>query len=212
MTLVDEPLVTVRLYGKLGAKFGRVHQIAVKTCAEAVQFLSAMLPGFEREFVTAQDRGVKYAAFYSKKNLSEKAIYEPHEGADIRIAPVISGSKSGAFTFLLGAALFFVAPYLAPMIGNVAGALGFDAIGVMLSANSALVGIGASMMLGGVIQMISPQQKGLATSDGPDNGASYNMNGTVNTTAQGGCVPLLYGECWTGSANISGAIVAEDQQ
>ena len=51
----------------------------------------------------------------------------------------------------------------------------------------------------------------LSVGDGPDNGASYNFNGPVNTTAQGNPVPLLYGEMFVGSATISAGIYSEDQ-
>jgi predicted phage tail protein len=67
-------------------------------------------------------------------------------------------------------------------------------------------------VLGGVAQMLSPQQKGLSSKDSPDNGASYNFNGPVNTQAQGNPVPLLYGRMIVGSAVISAGIYAEDQQ
>ncbi|MEK7492166.1 MAG: tail assembly protein, partial [Pseudomonadota bacterium] len=70
---------------------------------------------------------------------------------------------------------------------------------------------GASMALGGVVQMLSPQAKGLSTKDSPNNGASYNFNGPVNTTAQGNPVPILYGRMIVGSAVLSGGIFAEDQ-
>ncbi|MNL81044.1 Bacteriophage lambda tail assembly protein I [compost metagenome] len=59
--------------------------------------------------------------------------------------------------------------------------------------------------------MLSPQQKGLSAADGPENGASYNFNGPVNTTAQGNPVPLLYGRMIVGSSVISAGIYAEDQ-
>jgi predicted phage tail protein len=71
--------------------------------------------------------------------------------------------------------------------------------------------MGAVVALGGVIQLASPTQTGLSTKDSPDNGASYNFNGAVNTTAQGNCVPVHYGEGWTGSAVVSAGIYAEDQ-
>lgn len=70
--------------------------------------------------------------------------------------------------------------------------------------------MGLSMMLSGVAQMLSPQQRLLSAKDRPDNGASYNFNGPVNTTAQGNPVPLLYGEMFVGSATISAGIYSED--
>lgn len=66
-------------------------------------------------------------------------------------------------------------------------------------------------MAGGVIQMLSPQQKGISAKDNPDNGASYNFNGPVNTSAQGNPVPLLYGRMICGSAVISAGILADDK-
>ncbi|HCW20974.1 MAG TPA: phage tail protein, partial [Achromobacter sp.] len=53
--------------------------------------------------------------------------------------------------------------------------------------------------------------RGLSTRDSPDNGASYNFNGPVNTSAQGIPVPVLYGRMIVGSAVISAGIYAEDQ-
>ena len=44
--------------------------------------------------------------------------------------------------------------------------------------------MGASVMAGGIIQMLSLQQNGLSAKDSPDNGASYNFNGAVNTSAK----------------------------
>ena len=74
-----------------------------------------------------------------------------------------------------------------------------------------MLSMGVSMALGGVSQMLSPQQRGLSANDGPDNGASYNFNGPVNTSAQGNPVPVLYGRMIVGSAVISAGIYAEDQ-
>jgi predicted phage tail protein len=41
-------LTTIRLYGALGARFGRVHKLAVQTSAEAVKALCINLDGLER--------------------------------------------------------------------------------------------------------------------------------------------------------------------
>ncbi|HCB2649039.1 TPA: tail assembly protein, partial [Citrobacter freundii] len=72
--------------------------------------------------------------------------------------------------------------------------------------------IGASMALGGVIQMLSPQPAGLSSKQSADNRASYAFGGVTNTTAQGNPVPLLYGRRRIGGAIISAGIYVEDQQ
>lgn len=203
-----QQLRTIRLYSHLGARFGRVHRLAVASTAEAVQALCVLLPGFEQELMTSKDRGVGYACFLGKRNLGEDRLNDPAGQEEIRIAPIVQGSKRGGlFSVILGAALFFAAPYLvnpatAALLGE-GGAIAFGA---------GVASAGQLLMLSGVVQALSPQQKGVSTKDGPDNGASYNFNGPVNTTAQGNPVPLIYGELFIGSATVSAGIYSEDQQ
>lgn len=205
---MSDQLRTIRLYGYLGAQFGRVHRLAVASCAEAVQALCVLLPGFERELMTSKDRGVGYACFLGRRNLADDQLFDLVGQEDIRIAPVVQGAKRGGlFTLILGAALFFAAPLLVnPAMAGLLGEGGAMVFGAGVGS------MGKLLMLSGVTQLLSPQQKGLSTADGPDNGASYNFNGPVNTSAQGNPVPLLYGELIIGSASISAGIFAEDQQ
>lgn len=193
-------LKTIRLYGKLGTRYGRVHRLAVSTPAEAVRALRVLLPGFHRELLESGANGVRYAVFAGRRNLDKDQLHYPVGGDDIRVAPVLAGSKSGGiFGTLLGAVIIAasaVGSFFAP--GNPISTYGYQ--------------FGAALVLGGVAQLLSPQQKGLSTQDSPDNGASYNYNGPVNTTAQGNPVPILYGEMEVGSAVISAGIYAEDQQ
>lgn len=205
---MSDQLRTIRLYGYLGAQFGRVHRLAVASCAEAVQALCVLLPGFELELMTSKDRGVGYACFLGKRNLSEERLCDLVGQQEIRIAPIVQGAKRGGlFTIILGAALFFAAPYLInPATATLLGEGGAMALGAGVAS------MGKLLMFSGVVQLLSPQQKGLSTADGPDNGASYNFNGPVNTSAQGNPVPLLYGELIIGSASVSAGIFAEDQQ
>ncbi|WP_312993955.1 tail assembly protein [Achromobacter animicus] len=199
---MDNQLRTVRLYGLLGTRFGRVHRMAVRSAAEAVQALCAILPGFEKEMISSGSRGVRYAVFLGRRNIAEQDLqHAPAEGEEIRFAPVIQGAKrGGVFQTILGAAMVAVGAVI-----NVLSS------GTMAAFGTSLMKMGAVIGLGGAIQMLSPTQTGLSTKDSPNNGASYNFNGAVNTTAQGNCVPLHYGECWAGSAVVSAGIYAEDQ-
>lgn len=203
---MSEKLRDVRLYGKLGAQFGRVHRLAVENTAEAIRALCVVLPGFEQALVSSEKRGIRYACFLGTRNIGEDEIRVPPGDDVIRIAPILAGAKQGGlFQTLLGAALIVAAFYLPPAMGLAAlGTQGAIVAPMMLS-------MGVSMALGGVSQMLSPQQRGLSAKDGPDNGASYNFNGPVNTSAQGNPVPVLYGRMIVGSAVISAGIYAEDQ-
>lgn len=182
----------VRLYGKLGAKFGRVHQFVCSTPAEAVSALSAMVPGFKKEMMESRDNGVDYAVFIGKENIGEDCLDAPAGKNDIRIAPIIAGSGRG-FQVIAGAALMIGSFWLGPAAPYV-----FNA--------------GLALAVGGAVQYLVNVPSGNTGTDSVDNGASYNFNGPVNVTAQGNPVPVLYGELVTGSITVSGDMYSEDQQ
>ncbi|KVQ12000.1 phage tail protein [Burkholderia ubonensis] len=192
---MSEKLREVRLYGIAGARFGRMHRLAVSSTAEAVRALSVLMPGFRQFLLEARDKGLTFAVFNGRRNLSEDDLDSPVGEDAIRIAPVIIGSKSGGlFQTIFGAALMAVGA-IASFYGQPWGAQ--------------LMGLGASMALGGIVQMLSPQQAGLAGV--ADNGTSYYFNGPVNSSAQGEPVSLVYGEMTVGSKVVSSGIYAEDQ-
>ncbi len=194
---MEQRIRTVRLYGKLGTRFGRRFELAVASPAEAIQALCVLLKGFRRELLESKDKGIAYAVFAGKRNLAKEELELPPGRDEIRIAPILVGSKRGGILqTIIGAVLVVVGA----VVSYFGGGLG-----------APLMKFGAVMMLGGVIQMLSPQPSGLSARDSPENGASYNFNGPVNTSAQGNPVPLLYGELEVGSAVISGGIFAEDQ-
>jgi len=67
------------------------------------------------------------------------------------------------------------------------------------------------MVAGGVIQMLSPQAKGLSMSGAPENMPSYAFGSAKNTTASGNPVPICIGKRRWGGAIISASIRAEDK-
>jgi len=190
-------LRNVRLYGRLGAKFGRVHRIAVGSAAEAVRALGALYPGFDAYLTQSKDRGEGYALFYGKRNLTKEQLHDPTGKADIRIAPVLLGSKNGGWLNIIVGAVLVVAGVLLNAYTGVTG--------------TPLITAGIGMIAGGVVQLLTPVPKGSSAKDRPDNQASYNFNGPINTQAQGNPVQVLYGKLHIGSAVLSAGINAEDQ-
>lgn len=183
------------LYGALRARFGRSFRFHLDTnsVGEALSALKSQLEGFTEFLASARAKGLGFTVFAGETNVNEEGMRRPCDGA-IRIAPIILGSKrSGLFTVLLGAALI---------------AASFVVSGPALSAYLLSTGIG--MAASGLIQLLSPQPKGLKAADSPNNQPSYVFNGTVNTQAQGNPVPVLYGRMIVGSAVISAGISAED--
>ncbi|MDE9519427.1 tail assembly protein [Xenorhabdus bovienii] len=188
-------LRTIRLSGVLIPQFGREHKLAVSSTLEAIRALSVIIDGFEKFLLTAKERGLTFAVFIGKRNISRDELELSGEG-DIRIVPVIIGSKkAGIFQTILGAVMVvagvfaWATPWGVPLVMS-----------------------GASMMLGGVVQMLSPMPGGLARREDPDNKPSYAFGGPVNSIAQGNPVPIGYGRRRIGGAIISAGIYAEDQQ
>lgn len=204
-----DALREVRLYGALGREFGRVHRLAVATTAEAVQALCVVLPGFERALL-GPDGQAAYHVFVGR-GAGRAAIALPQtadpvgKSEPIRIVPAIAGAKRGGLLpVLLGAALLFAAPYLAGAVGT---SFGIGAAGIV---NTATLAIGKALILGGVVQLLSPQNRQGATQKA-ENAPSYNFDGPVNTTQEGLPVPLGYGRCVVGGAVISAGISTSDQ-
>ena len=196
---MQEIMTKIELSGVLGKTFGNVHHRLISTVHEAGAALSATIPGFEKFMNNSKEKGLTFAVFKGKKNISEDDLGFPVSGEVIRIVPVVIGSKkAGILQTILGAVLV-VAGFISTFTPAAAVA-------------PYLYSMGASMMLGGVIQMLSPQPGGLARKESSDNKASYAFGGVTNTASQGYPVGLLYGKRRIGGAIISAGIYVEDQQ
>ncbi|HBX1436903.1 TPA: tail assembly protein [Klebsiella pneumoniae] len=194
---------TIKLSGSMAQRFGRTHRRALTSANEVFRALSNTIDGFDAYLREARAKGLDFVIFRDRRNIGHEEFETLGPGDELRIIPVIRGSKrAGLFQAVLGAAL---------IAGGIAlGPAGAALIGKGAALNVALVG--ASMAVGGVVQMLSPQASGLRMRQEPDNKPSYAFGGPVNTTASGNPVPLLYGQREIGGAIISAGIYAEDQQ
>ncbi|EKN6209349.1 tail assembly protein [Yersinia enterocolitica] len=205
MTVFAQEIMTpIKLSGSLATRFGRNHQRVISHKKEAFKALSVTIPGFEEYLITAKKRGLTFAIFVGGKNVGREELELASGGQEMRIVPVIIGSKkAGIFQTILGAVLVVV------------GAIGaFTPFGQAFGGGvwgTYAMQMGAAMMVGGVVQMLSPQVGGLASRQSPDNKPSYAFGGPVNSTAQGNPVGVLYGKRRIGGAVISAGIYAEDQ-
>ena len=195
----------VILAGELGKKYGRNHSFAVATPAEAIRALCANFPGFANDLIKSAERNVAYKVVVDKDPIPDlDYIHNPFSKA-LRIVPVIGGAKRGGLmAVVIGAALIASAFFLpaTPLIA------GLGALSPSLS--SIAFGIGTSLALGGISQMLAPQPKAQKPFEPPENKPSYSFNGAVNTTLQGQPVPVGYGRLIIGSAVISAGISADE--
>lgn len=190
---------TVKLYGVLRKHFGREYLLDVHSTRDAILALCNMVPGFEKFLATGEERGLVFTVFSGTRNLSaEELDLQGDDGGDIRIAPIIQGSKqAGLFQAVLGAVLI------------VAGAFTFGATSAI---GAAMIAGGAGLALGGVVQMLSPTPKtGSLDRNEDGNNPSYGFGSAVTTIAQGNPYPVLYGEREIGGAVESGGIYTQDR-
>ena len=200
--IMSEVMTKIELGGVLGKTFGKTHYRLIRTTAEATNALSRTLKGFEKYLNTSRSRGLTYAVFKGKKNINVDDLSFPVCGEVIRIVPIIIGSKkAGLLQTILGAVLVVVGV-----------AVGYMSAGTLSVAGYGVAKVGAAMMLGGIVQMLSPQPAGLASKQDADNQASYAFGGVTNTAAQGNPVPLGYGRRRIGGAIVSAGIYVEDKQ
>ncbi|HBO9959081.1 TPA: tail assembly protein, partial [Pseudomonas aeruginosa] len=98
------PMTTIKLYGAL-RQFGREYRMLVGSTAEAIKALCVQIPGLERFLANAHLRGMEFAVFRGKRNISEDELQ--FGGAEeIRIAPVMRGRKRGGLVqTIVGVAL-----------------------------------------------------------------------------------------------------------
>jgi predicted phage tail protein len=177
----------IKLYGALAKFVGhRVLEADVATAAEAVRFLLTNWPELEAHM--AQQH---YRVHTAGEDLTLEDIHNPM-GRDIQIVPVMAGA--GAIgRILLGVALIAVASVVT--FGTVGGLFAAGAL------NAAVFGVGASLVLGGVAQLLTPTPK--TDPDQGDPRKSFSFSGIQNTTRAGVAVPLVYGEMLVGGIVVS---------
>lgn len=191
MNKQEERWVDVKLGGYLGKAFGRHHKFLVRTPREVIKALCMQIPGFKTALKESESKGMTFAVFNGNHNIHENDQFSFKCKSVLRIIPLYIGSKrAGLLQTIIGIVLIVV--------------------GVFTGGST--TGLGVSMLLGGVIQMLSPQPQSLKMKEDTDNSSSYAFGGPVNTTAQGNPIGVLYGEREVGGAIISAGILAEDQQ
>lgn len=190
----------VRLYGDLGRLFGRVHHLAVGSAREACQALAAVVPGFERYMLQNSDRGFHvFVGDYGTRDINADQVDEPVAAAEpICIVQAIAGAKKeGGWQVIVGVILMVVAAYFTGGASLAAGG-GFW---------GAVSGLGMSLALGGVVQLLGPSKQGNAAAR---DDASRNFSDAAANSPQGLPVPLTIGRCWVRGIAVSSGLVTTD--
>ena len=193
-------MVTIRLVGEAGRKFGRKFQLAIKTPAEGLRALMLQIPGLREYLLESGDKGVAWKVItdYAQDGIDEEQLLWPISKRLV-LAPVPVG-RGGVGKIVAGVALVAFAVITA-------GAGLIPGLGLGFGASTAIgIGaIGASMIFGGVAELLTPTPKmpnvpkigGSSSTAGRSEVQqlnSFTFDKSNANTVQGDVVPVLYGE------------------
>mgnify|MGYP003343319142 CR=1 FL=1 len=228
----------VRLLGDLGERYGAEHVYQnLRTPADAIKLLCINYPAFKTELIAAHESGIGYRVLQAGVDLNLDDLHLPIGQNDLIVTPVLVG-QDGAGQILAGigliaASFFFPGAGLFGTTGlfgaGGAGIVGVSSVAVLnaTAIGTALSVVGASMVLGGVTQMLSPQPDlgvgGVSTrgefqatrpesvNRGADGQQSYAYLGAQNTVGVGATIPVAYGKVLIGSHVISADVDVADE-
>ena len=191
-------MVTIRLIGEAGRRFGRKFQLAIKTPAEGLRALMLQLPGLREYLLESGDKGVAWKVItdHSPEGIEEEQLLWPISQRLV-LAPVPAG-RGGVGKIVAGVALVAFA-ILVPGIGATAATI----FGTQFGAVSLGIGaVGLSMIFGGVADLLTPTPKMPNVKHGGISSGrnqieqlnSFTFDKSNANTSQGEVVPVLYGE------------------
>ena len=186
----EQGLRKIKLYGRLAELVGwHVNYADVKNMKDVYKYLVCNYPEIEPHL-----KQNMYRITINNDVVKTKEDLLVHGEGEIRMIPIVSGAWFWmAAAFLGGGAA----------VSAVAGASA-----VLATIGATLTSVGISTAIGGVTNMLFPQQQpsvgdissGLSETDSRVN---YSFSGIQNVSRAGVCIPLIYGEVFTGSIIIS---------
>ena len=189
-TEYEQGLRKIKLYGRLAELVGwHVNYADVKNMKDVYKYLVCNYPEIEPHL-----KQNMYRITINNDVVKTKEDLLVHGEGEIRMIPIVSGAWFWmAAAFLGGGAA----------VSAVAGASA-----VLATIGATLTSVGISTAIGGVTNMLFPQQQpsvgdissGLSETDSRVN---YSFSGIQNVSRAGVCIPLIYGEVFTGSIVIS---------
>jgi len=224
----------VKVYGALRKKLGQCRfEFDAETPAQAFKALCVNFPGLDTWLLNSEKDGVSYRVSIGKEKIDENnavlAGCPWSEREVLSITPVLAGAGGSgaqigigigliALSFLLpGAGAFGTTSIFGQLAAGTAGpyALGVVGSSFATSLGTAFSLLGASLVLGGIAQAISPSpiQSTSVFERGREAAKmeSFTFSGIVNTAKQGMAVPIAYGRCFVGSAVLSSGLDVDQQ-
>ncbi|HAU2969689.1 TPA: tail assembly protein [Salmonella enterica subsp. diarizonae] len=203
LDMAESPVARICLHGGL-ERFGRRFSLSIKTGAEGVYALAMQIPGF-REKMSEGWYQIRIAGEDVSEETLSARLHEPlPPGAVIHIVPRMEGAKNSGLVQVIAGAALIVASFIPGL--NVAVWAGMAA-----TWSSLAFSIGASLMLGGVAQMLAPKPHSPSIHHADNGRQNVYFSSLDNMIAQGNPLPILYGEMLVGSRRISQSLSTRDE-
>jgi len=178
-------LKTVKLYGDLAEFVGWKEQKAeVRNTVDVMRFLRCNHPELETYMIDKF-----YKVDIGGYNVTEENMLDPI-AQEIKIIPVVEGK---IFGIIAGIGLLF-------------GGAALPAGGLLGLLGTAATAIGTSLIVNDVTNYLTPKPKGLSSLEPEDATVNFAFSGVTNVSRAGVALPLVYGDIFVGSINVSNGI------
>lgn len=207
----------VKVYGALRELLGKTRfEFVADTPAQAMRALLVNFPELQQWLLDSEKNGVAYRVTVGRQKIHNddvSGLFAPWSEREVfSIAPVMMGAGGSTTQILLGA-VFIGASFFFPGAGlfgvtsfSGATAATTGIAGSLTTIGTAFSAIGASLVLGGIANIISPVPKPPGIGEAPTQLESNSFSGVLNTVRQGVPVPIAYGRVFVGSAVVSAGL------
>lgn len=178
----------IHLHGPYAAFHNGPIEIVADTIWEAVEAVVSQIKGFQPDAILGRKK-IQVLGFPTIESLKQKSDVQ-----DIHLCPPMGfGKNSGIIQTIVGVALIVAAVAFLPV----------TSVWFAIVASA-----GVSMIVGGVMQMLSPQPQ--LNVDNETQERSKYLGGTANTVRIGTPIPILYGKYRAGGQILSFNIDSKD--
>ena len=178
-------LKTVKLYGDLADFVGwKEQQAEVRNIVDVMRFLRCNHPQLETYMMDKY-----YRVDMGGYDATENDLLNPIKD-EIKIIPVVEGGFLGVLLggLLVGAGKTFLAKAFSGVLGSIA------------------VNLGIGLIIQDINNYLTPKPKPMSSLEPEDPTVNFAFSGVTNVSRAGVALPLVYGEIFVGSINVSNGI------
>ena len=200
---------TVYLKGDMGDRFGEKWSMNVANVQDIFKLIECQREGFRKYMIDCQNNNIDFTVQRGEEFIDETELMLSLGKEDLTVTAIPAGSKGNTGKLIMAALLIAGGIYGLQYLANGAGwaasgagttssmTIGMNstqAMAIKVASYTALT-LGTSLGLRTLGEMLLPDAKE------PEDD-SHLFGGPINTTTQGGAVPVLYGEMMVGGHTI----------